>query len=86
MCDFCDKIYNNDKLREIEFTGRRKLKIRNAIVKDANGKIGLWNECEDIFCSGIIFYPKYCPNCAMTLENREVNVLDASIDKLLNND
>lgn len=83
MCYFCDKIYNNEKLHEIDFTGRRDLKITNAIVKEDTGKIGLWHECDDSFYSGIILYLNHCPKCGSDLENREITVSDKEIDELL---
>ena len=66
-CDFCNTIYNANKLKKQYWSDRE---VCNCITKDKDDeKYYLWNECMDDYYTGNIMEIKYCPVCGRKLNN-----------------
>lgn len=65
MCDFCNKIYNEDELNNKYWADREEV---DCITHDENtNTYSFWHECIDDYYTGNIMEIKYCPICGRKL-------------------
>lgn len=68
MCDFCNKIYNEDELNS-----QYCREVCDCITYDENNNnYNFWHECDDDYYTGNIMEIKYCPECG-TIHDRDIN-------------
>lgn len=60
-CNFCNKIYNAQKLKETYWTDRD---IVNCITyNEEDNTYNIWHECQDDYYSDEILKINFCPKC-----------------------
>ncbi len=67
MCDFCNNIKDEEWYKE-----HHSWDTDNAIVQTGEKTFGLWVECDDWFCSGVVMKIKFCPICGANLAQEAI--------------